>query len=86
MRKGGVSPQFVSPANFGELNLAPGHRMPDQYTHPPFPNSAPMRPTQRMFGVPEFPAITAADTYRQHHEVTTMVLIMSHMLLLCFSY
>ena len=72
-----VSHQFIPPGHSGGLNMLPQHPMPNLYSHAAFPNPAPLRPPVGMFGSSDFPNISAADAYRQHHEVTAMVRDMS---------
>ena len=59
--------------NFGGYNMTPPHSVPNPHNHGPLPMGASVRPPSRMFGPPDFPGISSADAYRQHHEVTAMV-------------
>ncbi|XP_062198180.1 DEAD-box ATP-dependent RNA helicase 40-like isoform X2 [Phragmites australis] len=70
MRNG---PPYPQPDNFGGgYNMAPPHLVPNLHNHGPFPSEASMRPPSRMFAPQDFPSISSADAYRQHHEVTAM--------------
>ncbi|RLM86851.1 hypothetical protein C2845_PM04G29620 [Panicum miliaceum] len=69
MRNG---PPYPQADNFGGYNMAPPHSVPNPHNHGPLPIGASMRPPSRMFGPPDFPGISSADAYRQHHEVTAM--------------
>ncbi|KAG1326085.1 DEAD-box ATP-dependent RNA helicase 46 [Cocos nucifera] len=64
--------QFIPPGHSGGPNMLPQHPMPNMYSHAACPNPAPIRPSLGMFGSSDFPNISAADAYRQHHEVTAM--------------
>ncbi|RLN35157.1 DEAD-box ATP-dependent RNA helicase 40-like isoform X1 [Panicum miliaceum] len=69
MRNG---PPYPQADNFGGYNMAPPHSVPNPHNHGQLPIGASMRPPSRMFGPPDFPGISSADAYRQHHEVTAM--------------
>ncbi|CAO2150214.1 unnamed protein product [Urochloa humidicola] len=64
-------PPYPRPDNFAGYNMAPPHSVPNP-NHNPLPIGASMRPPSRMFAPPDFPGISSADAYRQHHEVTAM--------------
>ena len=70
MRNG---PPYPRADNFGGYNMAPPHSVPNPHNHGPLPMGASARPPSKMFGPPDFPGISSADAYRQHHEVTAMV-------------
>lgn len=70
MRNG---PPYPQPDNLGAFNMGPPHSVPNLHNHGPFPEAS-MRPPSRMFVPPNFPSIASADAYRQHHEVTAVVI------------
>uniref|UniRef100_A0A0D9XVG5 RNA helicase n=1 Tax=Leersia perrieri TaxID=77586 RepID=A0A0D9XVG5_9ORYZ len=68
MRNG---PPYPQPDNLGVFNMRPPHSVPNLHNHGQFPEAS-MMPPSRMFSAPNFPSITSADAYRQHHEVTAV--------------
>ncbi|XP_068658407.1 DEAD-box ATP-dependent RNA helicase 14-like [Aristolochia californica] len=74
----GVPQQGVSSSHPGGLNSAVSHPMPDMYNHQsgaagqPFPNVNHLRSSPRMMAPFETSNHSAADVYRQQHEVTAM--------------
>ena len=53
--------------------MGPQHALPNMYGRSAFPNSGILGPSQVGFGSSDFSDVSAADAYRQHHEVTAMV-------------
>ncbi|CAL9072497.1 unnamed protein product [Musa textilis] len=70
---GGVRPQFDLPSLSGGMSMGPQHALPNMYGRSAFPNSGLLGPSQVGFGSSDFSDVSAADAYRQHHEVTAMV-------------
>lgn len=73
MRTGSVNHPLILPSQSSELNVLPGRALRNQSL---VEDAASIIPPQRMFGAPEFAKISAAVAYRQHHDVTAMVIIM----------
>jgi len=66
-------PPYPRPDNFGGYNMAPPHSVPNPHNLGPSPIGTSVRPPSSMFAPPDFPSVSSADAYRQHHEVTAMV-------------
>ncbi|XP_064991724.1 DEAD-box ATP-dependent RNA helicase 46-like [Musa acuminata AAA Group] len=69
---GGIRPQFDLPSLSGGMSMGPQHALPNMYGRSAFPNSGILGPSQVGFGSSDFSDVSAADAYRQHHEVTAM--------------
>uniref|UniRef100_A0A804NJD9 RNA helicase n=1 Tax=Zea mays TaxID=4577 RepID=A0A804NJD9_MAIZE len=63
---------YPQPDNFGGYNMAPPHSVPNLHNLGPLPIGTSVRPPSSMLAPPDFPSISSADAYRQHHEVSTM--------------
>ncbi|CAD6255686.1 unnamed protein product [Miscanthus lutarioriparius] len=63
---------YPRPDNFSGYNMAPPHSVPNPHNLGPLPIGTSVRPPSSMFAPPDFPSVSSADAYRQHHEVTAM--------------
>jgi hypothetical protein len=75
MRNG---PPYSQPDNFGGYNMAPPHLVQNPLNNGPFPIGALARPPSGTFSPPDFPSVASVDAYRQHHEVTAVVMTQLH--------
>lgn len=77
MRIGDFPPQNVTPSLPGNLNGPGGPPLHGAYGHssgvPPYPNNAFVRPPSAMMGSSDPIHLSAAEIYRQKHEVTATV-------------
>lgn len=85
MRMGTAHPQTVTPGHMGGLNTAGGRPMSNMYNHSTggqtFSNNAPMRPSPRILGSSDLTNLSAAEVYRQQHEVSASVCIPNTLLI-----
>eukprot|EP00268_Persea_americana_P023528 TRINITY_DN2310_c0_g1_i4.p2 TRINITY_DN2310_c0_g1~~TRINITY_DN2310_c0_g1_i4.p2 ORF type:complete len:558 (+),score=142.32 TRINITY_DN2310_c0_g1_i4:331-2004(+) len=74
MRMGTAHPQTVTPGHMGGPNIVGGRPMTNVYNHSAggqtFPNNAPARPSPRILGPSDLTNVSAAEVYRQEHEVS----------------
>ncbi|KAJ8620448.1 hypothetical protein MRB53_028977 [Persea americana] len=74
MRMGTAHPQTVTPGHMGGPNIVGGRPMTNVYNHSAggqtFPNNAPARPSPRILGPSDLANVSAAEVYRQEHEVS----------------
>ncbi|GAB4859036.1 hypothetical protein Ancab_010504 [Ancistrocladus abbreviatus] len=74
MRSGGLPLQNAPPSHVGSLTTAPGHGLPNMYTHGngdmPIPNPALMRAPPIFPGSSDVMNLTPAEAYCRQHEVT----------------
>ena len=81
---GTAHPQTVTPGHMGGPNIVGGRPMTNVYNHSAggqtFPNNAPARPSPRILGPSDLANVSAAEVYRQEHEVSASVCISNTLL------